>query len=277
MFAASAFSAKDKVVKGLKEYENIIYEVHKRVALIRLNRPEMMNALEASLAGDLVDAVHCAGDDPEIGAIVITGTGAVFSSGGDLSRLMQGFELVEGRRWLKEGYGQILELTKVGKPVIAAVNGYAVGAGFSLALMCDLIYASESAKFGMAFVKVGAIPDCGALYYLPRLVGLQKAKELIFTGKNIDAPEALRIGIINDLCKDEELLDRTMNVATLMAEGPAVALAQAKEILNASGNLSLETVMELEIYAQSFCFQTEDHKEGVIAFLEKRKPQFKGK
>jgi 2-(1,2-epoxy-1,2-dihydrophenyl)acetyl-CoA isomerase len=268
---------KNKAVIYLKDYETIIYEVKNRVALIRLNRPEMMNALEAALARDLVDAVRLAGADTDVGSIVITGTGKVFSSGGDLSRLMQGFELVEGRQWLKEGYGQILELTRVGKPVIAAVNGYAVGAGFSLALMCDLIYAAESAKFGMAFIKVGAVPDCGALYYLPRLVGLQKAKELVFSGSNISAAEAKRIGIVNDLYPDEELLEKTMVVAANLAEGPSVALAQAKEILNASGNLSLDLVMELEIYAQSVCFQTEDHKEGVIAFLEKRKPNFKGR
>lgn len=261
----------------MKNYETIIYEVDKRVALIRLNRPEMMNALEAALAKDLVDAVRHAGADPDIGAIVLTGTGKVFSSGGDLSRLMQGFELVEGRQWLKDGYGQILELTRVGKPVLAAVNGYAVGAGFSLALMCDLIYAAESAKFGMAFVKVGAIPDCGALYFLPRLVGLQKAKELVFSGNNISASEAKRVGIVNDLFADEDLLDKTIALAAQLAEGPAVALAQAKEILNASSSLSLDQVMELEIYAQSVCFQTEDHREGVIAFLEKRKPVFKGR
>ncbi len=261
----------------MKDYETIIYEVDKRVALIRLNRPEMMNALEAALAKDLVDAVRHAGADPDIGAIVLTGTGKVFSSGGDLSRLMQGFELVEGRQWLKDGYGQILELTRVGKPVLAAVNGYAVGAGFSLALMCDLIYAAESAKFGMAFVKVGAIPDCGALYFLPRLVGLQKAKELVFSGSNISASEAKRVGIVNDLFADEDLLDKTIALAAQLAEGPAVALAQAKEILNASSSLSLDQVMELEIYAQSVCFQTEDHREGVIAFLEKRKPVFKGR
>jgi 2-(1,2-epoxy-1,2-dihydrophenyl)acetyl-CoA isomerase len=261
----------------LPDYETIIYEKKDKVALIRLNRPEMMNALEASLARDLVDAVKLAAADNEIGSIVITGTGKVFSSGGDLGKLMQGFELLEGRDWLKEGYGQILELTRVKKPVIAAVNGYAVGAGFSLALLCDLIYASESAKFGMAFIKVGAIPDCGALYFLPRLVGIHKAKELVFGGSNISAAEAQRIGIVNGVFENESFLDETMKVAASLAEGPSVALGQAKEILNASGSLNLDAVMELEIYAQSFCFQTEDHKEGVIAFLEKRKPLFKGR
>ncbi|MDW7729732.1 MAG: enoyl-CoA hydratase [Bacillota bacterium] len=261
----------------MQEYETIVYEKKEGVALIRLNRPEMMNALEAAMASDLVDAVRDAAGDLNVGAVVLTGTDKVFSSGGDLSKLMQGFELLEGRQWLKEGYGQLLELARIKKPVIAAVNGYAVGAGFSLALMCDLIYAAESAKFGMAFIKVGAIPDCGALYYLPRLVGLQKAKELVFRGSNINAAEAKRIGIVNEIMTDDELVPEVMKVAKNLAEGPSVALAQAKEILNASSSLSLEAVMEMEIYAQSFCFQTEDHKEGVIAFLEKRKPVFKGK
>jgi len=165
----------------------------------------------------------------------------------------------------------------VRKPVIAAVNGYAVGAGFSLALLCDLIIAADTAKFGMAFIKVGAVPDCGALYFLPRLVGLPKAKELVFTGANIDAAEAYRIGIVNRVVPAAELLPEALRLGQQLADGPAVALALAKEILNASSSLSLEQVMELEIYAQSLCFQTEDHKEGVIAFLEKRKPVFKGR
>ncbi len=261
----------------MREYETVVYEKQDRVALIRLNKPEMMNALEEDLARDMVDAVREAATDDEIGAVVLTGTGKVFSSGGDLSKLMQGFELLEGRQWLKDGYNQILELTRIKKPVLAAVNGYAVGAGFSLALVCDLIYAAASAKFGMAFVKVAAVPDCGALYFLPRLVGLQKAKELVFSGANITAAEAHRIGIVNQVYDDEALLQEVMKNAAALAEGPAVALAQAKEILNASANLSLDAVMELEIYAQSICFQTEDHREGVLAFLEKRKPDFKGK
>lgn len=260
----------------MKEYETIFYEKIDGVALIRLNRPEMMNALEAAVARDLVDAVRDAASDQSVGSVVLTGTDKVFSSGGDLSKLMQGFELLEGRQWLKEGYGQLLELARIKKPVIAAVNGYAVGAGFSLALMCDMIYAAESAKFGMAFIKVGAIPDCGALYYLPRLVGLQKAKELVFRGSNISAAEANRIGIVNEIMADDELMPEVMKIAKNLADGPSIALAQAKEILDASSSLSLEAVMEMEIYAQSFCFQTEDHREGVIAFLEKRKPVFKG-
>lgn len=261
----------------MSDYDTILFEKQGGVALITMNQPEMMNALQADMARDLLSAVRAAAEDTEIGSIVLTGAGKSFSSGGDIGRLMQGFDLLEGRRWLQEGYGQLTELARVKKPVIAAVNGYAVGAGFSLAMLCDLIYAADTAKFGQAFIKIGAVPDCGSLYFLPRLVGLQKAKELVFTGMNIDAAEAHRIGIVNGLFPAAELLPEVLRMGQQLAEGPAVALAQAKEILNASSNLSLNEVMELEIYAQSLCFQTEDHKEGVFAFLEKRKPEFKGR
>jgi len=260
----------------MSEYKNIVFEKKDRVALIRMNRPDIMNSLEVSLAEELVRAVRTSAEDDEVGAVVLTGTGNVFSSGGDLSKLMEGFELVEGRQWLQDGYARIMELANIKKPVIAAVNGYAVGAGFSLALMCDLIFAADTAKFGMAFIKVGAIPDCGALYFLPRLVGLQRAKELVFTGKNIPAEEAYRLGIVNRVLSAEKLMDEAQEAAAQLSRGPAIALAQAKEILNKSETLDLNTVMELEIYAQSACFQTADHREGVMAFLEKRKPEFRG-
>ncbi len=260
----------------MSEYKNIVFEKKDRVALIRMNRPDIMNSLEVSLAEELVRAVRTSAEDDEVGAVVLTGTGNVFSSGGDLSKLMEGFELVEGRQWLQDGYARIMELANIKKPVIAAVNGYAVGAGFSLALLCDLIFAADTAKFGMAFIKVGAIPDCGALYFLPRLVGLQRAKELVFTGKNIPAEEAYRLGIVNRVLSAEKLMDEAQEAAAQLSRGPAIALAQAKEILNKSETLDLNTVMELEIYAQSVCFQTADHREGVMAFLEKRKPEFKG-
>ena len=183
---------------------------------------------------------------------------------------MQGFDL--RRAVAARGYAQPMGLLM--KAVIAAVNGYAVGAASpGPALRPD----HRRGHCPMAFIKVGAVPDCGALYFLPRLVGLPKAKELVFTGANIDAAEAYRIGIVNRVVPAAELLPEALRLGQQLADGPAVALALAKEILNASSSLSLEQVMELEIYAQSLCFQTEDHKEGVIAFLEKRKPVFKGR
>ncbi len=261
----------------MSTYETILYEKRGRVALVTMNRPEMMNALEAAMAQELVSAVRAAATDDEIGSIVLTGTGRSFSSGGDIGRLMEGFKLLEGRQWMREGYNQLMELTRINKPVIAAVNGYAVGAGFSLTMLCDLIIAADTAKFGQAFIKIGAIPDCGSLYFLPRLVGLQKAKELVFTGVNIDAAEAHRIGIVNQVVPADALLEEALAMGQQLADGPAVALGLAKEILNKSGNLNLQEVMDLEIYAQSLCLQTEDHREGITAFLEKRKPVFRGK
>jgi 2-(1,2-epoxy-1,2-dihydrophenyl)acetyl-CoA isomerase len=258
-------------------YETIVCEKRERVALIRMNQPDMMNALEARMAAELVEAFRDAAGDPATGAIVLTGTGNAFSAGGDISRLMQGFELLEGQQYLKRAYPQLMELANAELPVIAAVNGYAVGAGFSVALLCDIIFASEEAKFGQVFVNIGAVPDCGSMFFLPRLVGLQKAKELVFTGSNIDAREAYRIGIVNRVFPPDELLDESIKFAQKLAAGPPAALRQAKRLLNMSTEVSLETMLELEAYAQSLCFQTEDHKEGITAFLERRKPVFKGK
>lgn len=258
-------------------YETIIYEKVGRVALIRFNLPGSMNALEARMAEEMMEAVKSCAADSEVGAVVLTGTGNAFSAGGDISRLMQGFELLEGRQYLRKAYPLLMELANVEMPVIAAVNGYAVGAGFSIALLCDIIFASEEAKFGQAFIKIGAVPDCGSMFFLPRLVGLQKAKELVFTGMNIDAQEAYRIGIVNRIFPPDRLLDESIKFAQRLAEGPRVAIRQAKRLLNMSAEVSLETMLELEAYAQSLCFQTEDHREGMIAFLEKRKPLFKGR
>ena len=255
-------------------YEAILYEKRGRVALVTMNRPEIMNALEAPMARELVSAFRDAAADDEIGSIVLTGAGKSFSSGGDLSRLMQGFELLEGRQWLQEGYEQLMELARVKKPVIAAVNGYAVGAGFSLALLCDLIIAADTAKFGMAFVKVGLVPDCGPLF-LPAWWACKKRKSW-FSPVKISMPRSIPHRHRQPRRPRGGVASGGAPAGATAGRGPAVALAQAKEILNASSSISLEQVMEMEIYAQSLCLQTEDHKEGVIAFLERRRPVFKG-
>ena len=163
------------------------------------------------------------------------------------------------------------------KPTIAAVNGFAVGAGFCIAMQADLVLASDKAKFGMAFANVGLIPDLAGLYTLPRLVGLQRAKELVFTGRNVGADEAKEMGIVNQVVPHDELMAEAKKLAKRLADGPRVALRMAKNVMNDSINMTLEQLLDLEPHAQAICFQSEDHKIGVQAFFDKKKPAFVGR
>jgi 2-(1,2-epoxy-1,2-dihydrophenyl)acetyl-CoA isomerase len=252
------------------------YEVKNKVAWIRLNMLQKMNALEAGLFGELSCATTMAAQDPEVKCLVLTGTGPAFCAGGDINRFNEGFTLKSGQEYVKSFNPFIREFVNMEKPTIAAVNGYAVGAGFCLAILCDVIYASENAKFGLAFRNVGLLPDLGGMYFLPRLVGLSKAKELTFTGRNIDASEAEKIGIVSKVFRADEFEVAVGQSAEIIASGPTFALKEAKKILNASMQISLEEVLLMESYAQGMCFQTKDVVEGILAFLEKRKAQFKG-
>lgn len=258
-------------------YETLIYEKEDGVAIIQLNRPETMNALESKMVEELFEVTNNISKDIDVGAVILTGTSKAFCAGGDLRRMVEGFTPVEGQEYCRTIHPWVKAFANLEKPVIAAVNGFAVGAGFCIALFCDIILAAEQAKFGQAFVNVGLVPDLAGMYYLPRLVSLQIAKELVFTGKNIDAHEAHRLGIVNEVFSSEELMTEAKKLAHKLASGPRIALGQAKKILNISTNLNLESLLELEAYAQGLCFQTEDHKEAAAAFIQKRKPVFKGK
>jgi 2-(1,2-epoxy-1,2-dihydrophenyl)acetyl-CoA isomerase len=258
------------------QYESITCEKREGVGFLQLNRPQSMNALEKILVDELIEALNELESDRKIGAVLITGKDKAFCAGGDLRRMVEGFNPVDGQGYLKTIHPLILKIANFVKPVIAAVNGYAVGAGFNMALVCDIVYASEQAKFGQAFVNVGLISDLGGMFFLPRLVGLQKAKELIFTGQQIDAEEAYRLGIVNRVYPAEQLQEEAYSLARKLAGGPRLALSQAKKILNLSISMNLEALLEMEAYAQGLCFQTEDHKEATKAFLEQRKPVFKG-
>lgn len=254
----------------------VLYEKKNAVAWIRLNMPKKMNALEAGLFTELSAAVSAAAADAEVKCVVLTGTGPAFCAGGDINRFNEGFTLDSGREYVKAFNPFTRELVNMEKPTIAAVNGYAVGAGFCLAMLCDVIYAREDAKFGMAFRNVGLLPDLAGMYFLPRLVGLSKAKELIFTGRNIDAVEAERIGVVSRVFSADTFADGVEQAAEKIASGPAFALKEAKKVVNESMLMSLEELLLTESYAQGMCFQTADVAEGVRAFLEKRKPQFQG-
>jgi len=255
----------------------VLYEKKNTVAWIRLNMPKKMNALEAGLFAELSAAVTTAAADTEVKCVVLTGSGSAFCAGGDINRFNEGFTLDSGREYVKAFNPFTRELVNMEKPTIAAVNGYAVGAGFCLALLCDVVYAREDAKFGMAFRNVGLLPDLAGMYFLPRLVGLSKAKELIFTGRNIDATEAERIGIVSRVFSADAFEDGVAQAAENIASGPAFALKEAKKVVNESMLISLEELLLTESYAQGMCFQTADVAEGVRAFIEKRKPRFQGR
>jgi enoyl-CoA hydratase/carnithine racemase len=262
-------------------YKCLLIEVKDRIATLTLNRPERMNALGDTLREDLYDAVTKCAADPGVGVIVITGAGRGFCSGGDVKSMSdrdqsgQGTTTSEHLAPVRDRV--ILAMRDCPKPIIAAVNGAAAGAGMNLALACDLRIASATAKFSQAFVKRGLSPDWGGSWFLPRVVGTAKACELIFTGETIDAAEALRLGIVNAVAAPEALMNEAYALARKIADGPPVALQLAKRAIYRNLESDLRAGLEFETFAQGVCKGTEDMKEGVRAFIEKRAPVFRGK
>jgi len=270
-------------------YEEIIYTVeHDNIAVITLNRPDAMNALTGKTHEELAKAVEEADKDSNVRVIVITGAGRGFCSGDDVRVIFRSGEgygeegLQGGRestlRFLQKGRstGGGGPLLTINKPSIAAVNGAAVGYGCDLALMCDMRIASEKARFGEAFLRVGLIPN-QALLILPRLVGLAKAYELVLTTDIIDANEAYRIGLVNKVVPHEELMSATMELAEKLASKPPISVQLAKEGIRKGLNMPLDEFLQWESLAFAFCTETEDHREGAQAFVEKREPVFKGR
>jgi 2-(1,2-epoxy-1,2-dihydrophenyl)acetyl-CoA isomerase len=262
-------------------YECLLYEVKDGIATLTLNRPERLNALGGTLRQDLHDAVTRAGADPEVRVMVVTGAGKGFCSGGDVKAMGEAKAGQRERPLLEKiapGRDRtLLAMREAPQPIIAAVNGAAAGAGMNLALGCDLRIASTTAKFTQAFVKRGLHPDWGGTYFLPRVVGMAKAAEMIFTGEVIDAAEALRLGIVSQVVAPEELLPTAYEMARRIAAGPPVAIRLAKRSLYANEDLDLRGALQMETMAQNICFETEDASEGIRAFGEKRAPIFKGR
>ena len=262
-------------------YECLLYEVKDGIATLTLNRPERLNALGGTLRQDLHDAVTRAGADPEVRVMVVTGAGKGFCSGGDVKAMGEA-KVGQRERPLLEKIAPgrdrtLLAMREAPQPIIAAVNGAAAGAGMNLALGCDLRIASTNARFTQAFVKRGLHPDWGGTYFLPRVVGMAKACEMIFTGEVIDAAEALRLGIVSRVVAPEELLPTAYDLARRIAAGPPVAIRLAKRSLYANEDLDLRGALQMETMAQNICFETEDATEGIRAFGEKRAPIFKGR
>jgi len=249
------------------------------VTTIRLNRPEKLNALNIELSRALVHALLRAGDDKSVRAVVLTGAGRGFCSGGDIGFMRD----ARARRAVDE-FGELLEVGKeiclaiasMPKVVIAAVNGPAAGGGMSLALACDLRIASDQAMFKQAFAQLGLYPDLGATFYLPRLVGLSRASEMFYTSEVITAQEACRIGMVYRVYPHERFGEEVQKFAAGMAAGPPLALRDIKRTMIGDSSRVLEETIEEENRLQRHCFLSEDFAEGVAAFFEKRPPKFRG-
>jgi 2-(1,2-epoxy-1,2-dihydrophenyl)acetyl-CoA isomerase len=262
------------------DYRSIIYEKDQRTATIILNRPRSLNALNKEMIDELLHAVRQAGDDPEVKVLLLTGAGRAFCFGADVSEFRQAHEQAgQDSAWnmLLKSQDIIRLLTGMPKPTIAVLNGFATGLGLDLALACDLRIAAERAKLGEAFVSMGLVPDGGGTFFLPRLVGLAKAAEMIFTGKAIEASEAERIGLINRVVPSHELIKSARELADKLARGPSLAIALAKEAIWRNLSQNFDSALNFEAQSQKVCLESEDHREAVKAFLEKRDPHFRGK
>ena len=248
------------------------------VATVTLNRPEARNALNLEMREELEVALHGLEAEPDVRVLVLRGAGGHFCAGGDV-KFMQTHPMTaaDGQGRVEAMNRAVRALADFRTPTIAMVDGFAVGAGCNLALACDLVVASDRARFGEVFARIGLIPDGGGAYLLPRRVGLAKAKELCFTADVVEAAEALRIGLVNRVVPAAELEAQTLTLARRIAEGPPRVHAMAKSLLNRSLALDLETSLAWEALAQGMMIESEDHREGLTAFFEKRPPRFTGR
>ncbi|HEY2348897.1 MAG TPA: enoyl-CoA hydratase-related protein [Puia sp.] len=256
---------------------DILFEIREQVAHISLNRPEKLNAFNRSMAMELQDQLLVCDEDDSIRAVLLTGSGRAFCSGQDLSEFPAD-RLPDFEKVIDEYYNPVIRLLKtVRKPVLCAVNGIAAGAGANIALACDIVVAVSSANFVQAFSKIGLIPDCAGTFFLPRLVGLQKATALMMLGDKISAAEAERMGMIYACIEEADFYEKTNQLAIALARLPTTALILTRKALLESSTNNLEEQLELEKKFQHKAGQTHDFMEGVAAFLQKRGPVFTGK
>ena len=251
-------------------------EIHNGVAQIIMSEPDTLNALSEQMAEGLKKAVQRVKEDDAIRAVILTGSGRAFSAGGNIKGFPTDAKPAVIRTYIHDTIGFIKDLAQLEKPTIAAVNGHCVGAGLSLALACDFVISIREARFSLGFHKIGLVPDLGALYHLPRVVGMAKAKELAMTNRILTSEEAVAYGICLEVVENEGLIDRAQQLANELAQSATVALAFTKTVLNHSFETTLDDILQEEAYVQSMAFLTQDHKEGVRAFLEKTKPVFTG-
>ncbi|GAA0379423.1 enoyl-CoA hydratase-related protein [Bacillus horti] len=257
--------------------ETVTFTVHEKVGVLTLNCPNKLNAFTKQMNVEILQVTKEVAKNEEIRALVITGAGRAFCAGEDLGAIEAG-EAIQHGEVLRTRYNpMMLAFYQLEKPVIAAVNGAAAGAGMSLALACDFRIASANASFIEAFIHIGLVPDSGSSYFLPRIVGLAKALELSILGEKLSAEQAQELGLVTKVTQQEELMEHTLAFAERLADMPTKAIGQIKQTIYKGINSSLTEALEAESYAQEIAGQTEDHREGIAAFLEKRKPTFHGK
>lgn len=262
-----------------KDYQHLLVETRGNLLIATLNRPERLNALSEFTLDELNELLKSIVKS-NIRAMLITGSGKAFCSGADVkdwSAKKEKNNKGAGDSWTPKSHIIIKMIRNLPIPIIAAVNGVAVGAGCDLALACDIRIGSQNARFGEVYSRVGFSPDCGGTYFLPRIVGWGKAAEMIFSGEIISAEEAYRVGILNKLFESEELIEKAIDFSLTLAEGPTVAIGLAKRNMNNSWLQTLDEELEQELEAGAICAKTFDHKEALQAVVEKRKPKFIGK
>ena len=263
----------------MAEFETIRYGVHDGVATIALNRPDKRNALNAQMFSELGDAAERAAGDPGIRGVLVKGEGPSFSSGLDIATLGQlaGTRGARFKTFVRSAQRPFLLLAQMEKPTLAAVQGHAVGAGFQIALACDLRVVAEDVRFAMLEVRFGLVPDLGGLHRLPRIIGADRTKEIIWTGRSIDAPEAERLGLANRVVAADALAGEAEGLLRELIAAPPISVALSKSLISRAHETSFEASLEHQAQAQAQAIETEDHREAVEAFVEKRPAHFHGR
>ena len=257
-------------------YQTIRYEKQENIGIITIDRPEALNALNSTVILELIDVIGQVEQDGELRALIITGEGRSFVAGADIGEQCP-MDLTAGRNWGRRGSALMRRIEKLEIPTIAAVNGFALGGGCELAMACDIIVASEKAKFGQPEVTLGITPGFSGSQRLPRRVGVAKAKELIFSGKMIKADEAERIGLVNAVFAPEELMNGAMEMARSFTKNTPIAVKYSKACIDRGMQMDIDDAIALENELFGMCYATADQKEGMTAFLEKRPAKFENK
>ena len=265
-------------------YESITVEREGRVARVTLNRPEKLNAINAQMESELTEVIPQLDQDDEVGAVVVTGAGRAFCAGGDVSQMpgsaskqdQRSRNVDDIRRGFKGAQSVVLGLQRMQKPVIGMMNGVAAGAGFDMACACDIRIGTPKSRFVSAFVRVGLFPGWGGLWLYAKVLGVPKAAELLFTGDFLEAEEAHRLGMLNKLVAEEELEEVTMEMARKIADGPPISLRLSKLMLYKCLEMDLETAMQMSAALETITLTSEDHREGISAFRDKRKAAYEG-